>query len=104
MSKLFEALKLSPALAAALEKESITIPTEVQNRVIPLVLENRDLIVQSETGTGKTLAYLLPLFEKMEALGQEMMVIILVPTHELAIQIQRQCERLKVNNYHHFLT
>lgn len=98
MAELFENLNLNPSLVAALKKENITVPTEIQRKVIPEVMKNKDLIVQSETGTGKTLAYLLPLFEKLNIENREMQAIILVPTHELAIQIQRQIELLSLNS------
>ena len=62
----FSSLNMHPSLATALEKEGIITPTEVQRKVIPEALKNKDLVVQSETGTGKTLAYLLPLFEKID--------------------------------------
>ncbi len=89
---------LNSAVAAALQKEDITVPTEVQATAIPLALQNKDLIVQSQTGTGKTLAFLLPLFEKLQPQRRETQAIILVPTHELAMQIQRQIERLAQNS------
>jgi superfamily II DNA/RNA helicase len=89
---------LSPALAAALLKENIIAPTDVQTAVIPQALQNRDLIVQSQTGTGKTLAYLLPLFERLNPAMRQTQALILAPTHELAIQIQRQIERLALNS------
>lgn len=98
MAESFEALNLNPSLVTALEKENITMPTEIQEKAIPEALKNKDLIVQSETGTGKTLAYLLPLFEKINTSTREMQAIVLVPTHELAIQIQRQIERLSENS------
>lgn len=98
MSELFTGLNLNPALITALEKENITIPTEIQQKVIPRAMESIDLIAQSETGTGKTLAYLLPIFEKVDISKKEMQVLILVPTHELAIQVQRQVERLSRNS------
>lgn len=89
---------VSPQVAGALQKEGITVPTEVQSAAIPLALQNKDLIVQSQTGTGKTLAFLLPLFERLQPQKRETQAIILVPTHELAIQIQRQIERLAQNS------
>ena len=98
MIKLFAELDLHPSLIAALEKENITSPTEVQRRVIPEMLKNRDLIVQSQTGTGKTLAYLLPLFKKINFMAREMQAVVLVPTHELAIQVQRVIENLSKNS------
>ncbi|MBS3950948.1 MAG: DEAD/DEAH box helicase [Peptococcaceae bacterium] len=98
MIKLFSHLKMHPSLAVALHAEGITTPTDVQRSVIPEALKNKDLVVQSETGTGKTLAYLLPLFEKIDPVRKEMQAIILAPTHELAIQILRQIERLSENS------
>lgn len=98
MIDLLNNLNMNPSLVEALRKEDITTPTEIQRRVIPEVLKNKDLIVQSETGTGKTLAYLLPLFEKIDTSKKEMQTIILAPTHELAIQILRQVELLSQNS------
>ncbi|MDP4093628.1 MAG: DEAD/DEAH box helicase [Bacillota bacterium] len=98
MIELFKALNMDPSLADALKKENITVPTEIQKKVIPEALKNKDLIVQSETGTGKTLAYLLPLYKKLNTSSKEMQAIILAPTHELAMQIQRQIERLSQNS------
>lgn len=98
MKELFEKLNMDASLLKALEKEKITAPTGIQEKVIPEMLGNRDLIVQSETGTGKTLAYLLPLFCKINASAREMQAIILVPTHELAIQVLRVIELLSQNS------
>ena len=89
---------LNSQITLALQKEDITVPTDVQAQVIPLSLQNKDLIVQSQTGTGKTLSFLLPLFERLQPTRRETQAIILVPTHELAIQIQRQIERLSLNS------
>lgn len=96
--KMFDNMNLNKSLINALEIEKITIPTEIQRKVIPVALENKDVIAQSETGTGKTLAYLLPLYHKLNSLNREMQAIIMVPTHELAIQVQRQIERLSLNS------
>jgi superfamily II DNA/RNA helicase len=98
MIMLFKELDLNVSILEALKKDRITIPTEIQKRVIPEVLKNKDLIVQSETGTGKTLAYVLPLFKKINTSAREMQAIILVPTHELAIQVQRVIENLSQNS------
>lgn len=95
---MFEELGIRSTLIDALRNENITRPTDVQVKAIPPALKNRDLIVQSETGTGKTLAFLLPLFEKLDFSKKEMQAIVLAPTHELAIQILRQIERLSGNS------
>jgi superfamily II DNA/RNA helicase len=98
MKELFKENNIDASLLKALEAEKITTPTEVQKKVIPEMLGNKDLIVQSETGTGKTLAYLIPLFCKINAAVREMQAIILVPTHELAIQVLRVIELLSRNS------
>lgn len=95
---LFETMELNKSLVEALKKVNITVPTEIQTKVIPEAQKNKDLIIQSETGTGKTLAYLLPLFEKIDTQKKEMQAIVLVPTHELAIQVERQIEMLSQNS------
>ncbi len=94
MEDKFEELGLDPSLVKALEIEKICSATNIQSKVIPQMKKSEDLIFQSATGTGKTLAYLLPLFEKIIKSPNDMRAIILAPTHELVIQIQRQMERL----------
>jgi superfamily II DNA/RNA helicase len=82
----------------ALQEEKITNPTKVQEEVCPLIIEGKDVIAQSETGSGKTLAYLVPIFEKLKEIQNMNQVIILVPTHELAMQVHKQVERLSSNS------
>lgn len=87
-------LSVALPLIQGLAKAGITQPTDIQCEVIPLALAGKDIIGQSPTGTGKTLAYLLPLFHKIDTAKRETQAFILAPTHELAIQIQRQIELL----------
>ena len=94
----FDQLNLKETLVAALKKEGIVEPTAIQEKVIPFALENRDILGQSETGSGKTLAYLLPILQKTDPQKREAQAIILSPTHELAVQIQRQIEILIKNS------
>lgn len=98
MEQLFENMELDKSLVKALKKVNITVPTDIQQKAIPESLMNRDIIMQSSTGTGKTLAYLLPLFMKLAVDKKEMQALILVPTHELAIQVERQIELLSQNS------
>lgn len=98
MSKLFNNMELDKTLVSALEIEHITDPTDIQLKVIPVLLLSKDVVYQSPTATGKTLAYLLPLFDKLKKSPQGMNTIILAPTHELVIQIHRQIERLAQNS------
>ena len=69
---------------------------EVQRRAIPLILEDRDLMVQARTGTGKTGAFLLPLFELLDHTKQQTQALILTPTRELARQIHGEFEQMKL--------
>jgi len=98
MDNTFDELGLSQNLVNALKKVNITNPTEIQSNSIPWSLTNRDIIGQSQTGSGKTLAYLLPLFSKISIEKREMQAIILVPTHELAMQIDKQIRTLSENS------
>ena len=68
----------------------------VQQKAIPYALDKRDLIVQSQTGSGKTGAFLLPLFDLLDPDTQEQQVLILTPTRELARQIHEEFERMKI--------
>lgn len=80
-----------------LEKNGITIPTKIQEIVIPIILDNKDCIFTSKTGSGKTLAYLLPIFKKIDVNLNKPQVMILSPTQELASQIYKQAKMIDEN-------
>ncbi len=90
----FSELGLLPVLEEALLKENITVPTPIQVESAPTLLEGKDAYISSETGTGKTLAFLLPLFCKIDPAQKSVQTIVLAPTHELALQVQEQATRL----------
>lgn len=94
----FQDLGLNENLIKGLAKEEITVPTDIQSKVIPPLLANKDIIGQSETGSGKTLAYLLPIFQKIKCDKREMQAIVLAPTHELVMQIDREIKLLAENS------
>lgn len=94
MSQAFIELGIGIPLAAALQKSDITEPTPIQAQVVPLILAGQDVIGQSATGTGKTLAYLLPVLQSIDAAKRELQAVVLAPTYELAMQIHRQAELL----------
>ncbi|NBV86387.1 MAG: DEAD/DEAH box helicase [Verrucomicrobia bacterium] len=94
----FSDLGTTPPLIAALAKQHITEPTPIQRLAIPAVAEGKDVYIHAETGSGKTLAYLLPLFARLELKQDITQVVIIAPTHELAIQIQRQACDLAQNS------
>jgi ATP-dependent RNA helicase RhlE len=89
----FESLGLSAALLRAVADQGYTQPTPIQSRVIPVVLEGRDVMAGAQTGTGKTAGFTLPLLQRLAAsspaAGQRRHVraLILTPTRELAAQV-----------------
>ena len=93
----FTDLQLPPDLIAALAKQQITEPTPIQVAALPVLLDGKDAYLHAETGTGKTLAYVLPIFCRLDAAQAMTQAAILAPTHELAIQIHRQCCDLAQN-------
>lgn len=95
--KTFADAGVPPSLVAALDKQGIREPTAIQSEALPLLLAGRDVYLNSETGTGKTLAYLLPLFCRLAPELEAVQAVIIAPTHELAIQIQRQAGLLAQN-------
>jgi ATP-dependent RNA helicase RhlE len=87
----FSELPLSPALQSNLDQHGFVQPTPVQALAIPQQLLGHDLVITAQTGTGKTLAFLLPLLEKLTKRSNlpGVSALILTPTRELAIQISQ---------------
>lgn len=88
----FERLNLSKEILHAIEEQGYTAPTEIQSRVIPLVLQEKDILGGAQTGTGKTASFMLPLLHLLaenppEKKTRNPRVLILVPTRELAAQV-----------------
>ncbi|WP_081414218.1 DEAD/DEAH box helicase [Metabacillus indicus] len=90
----FSELGISEKTAAALKRQGISAPTPIQEKTIPAALEGLDLIAKAQTGTGKTLAFVLPILEKIEVERNELQALILAPTRELAIQITAEIKKL----------
>lgn len=89
----FAAIGIQEDLVARLSEFGITDPSPVQEQTIPLLLEGRDVLAASQTGTGKTLAYLLPLIQGINPEHRVVQKVVLAPTQELAMQILREAER-----------
>lgn len=77
-----------------LRGNGIINPTPVQVQVIPVLMAGKDVIAQAQTGTGKTLAFLLPILEKIEANKPHVQALIITPTRELASQITNEAKKL----------
>lgn len=83
----FAALGVIPVLTEVLNKQGIKVATPVQEKAIPAIFKGRDVIAKSQTGTGKTLAYLLPLVQRIQTERDEVQALILTPTRELSKQV-----------------
>lgn len=94
MEQTFTALGLPEALAAALRAQGILTPLPVQTAAVPRLLAGENLLVQAPTGTGKTLAYLLPILARLDAALPQVQAVVLAPTQELSIQIARTAREL----------
>ncbi|HYL92806.1 MAG TPA: DEAD/DEAH box helicase [Alphaproteobacteria bacterium] len=92
----FTELPISPYLQDRLSAAEFITPTEVQFAAIPHVVSGKDVIATAQTGTGKTLAFLVPIMDKlMQQPESRLGALVLVPTRELALQIGRQYEQLR---------
>lgn len=85
-------------LDTGLKKQGITEANPVQENIYKNFMEHKDIIARAQTGTGKTLAYLIPLFQKINTDEHNNQCIIMVPTYELAIQVHKQIELLANNS------
>ncbi|MDZ7807513.1 MAG: DEAD/DEAH box helicase [Gracilimonas sp.] len=86
----FKELGLSPEICKAVEDLGFQTPTEVQERAIPTILASqRDLVALAQTGTGKTGAFGMPVLQQVDANSNNVQVLVLSPTRELAIQIEK---------------
>jgi ATP-dependent RNA helicase RhlE len=92
----FSEFSVSPSMKARLKAGKFLVPTPVQAAAIPQALEGKDLIATAQTGTGKTLAFLIPVMEKLaKQSARGVSALVLVPTRELAMQVVAQFNTLK---------
>ncbi len=83
----FADLGLVEPLLRAVDDAGYESPSPIQQRVIPLLLEGRDVIGQAQTGTGKTAAFILPILQQIDLSRAQVQALVLAPTRELAIQV-----------------
>ncbi|MDS0524542.1 DEAD/DEAH box helicase [Clostridium sp. SHJSY1] len=91
----FSELGISKDIINKLKENGIKTPTPIQCECISIIKDKKDVIAEADTGTGKTLAFLLPLFENMNSKSNFTEVLVLTPTRELAIQIYDEANKLK---------
>lgn len=84
-------------LITNLNNQGIKIPTAVQEQTIPKIMKSKDVMAEAQTGTGKTLAFLLPMFQKFDTDSKNIQGLILTPTRELALQITEEAKKLAIN-------
>lgn len=85
--KTFQTLGITPELTNLLHMQGINEPTAIQAQSIPAIFKGRDILAQAQTGTGKTLAFLLPALQQIRTDLSREQVLIVAPTRELAKQI-----------------
>ncbi len=100
----FNNLGLSETCAAHLESLGFVEPTEIQTKTIPLILEGHDIVGQSQTGTGKTAAYALPILEQVDIKNPSVQSLILTPTRELAQQVAEAIKDFSTERRLHIIT
>ena len=91
----FKQLGISDNITSILKTSGIINPTEIQEKRIKDILNGKDIIAEAQTGTGKTLAFLLPIFENIKPNSKDIECLIITPTRELALQITEEAEKLK---------
>lgn len=90
----FKQYKLSDEILKALEGIGYKEPSDVQKEVIPKILEGNDIVVKSQTGSGKTAAFAIPMCEKITWDENKPQVLVLTPTRELAIQVKEEIKNI----------
>ena len=93
MTTSFRQFALREELQRALDEAGYATPTPIQEKAIPFVLNGHDLVGVAQTGTGKTLAYLLPILQAFKSGGDGPHAVVVCPTRELAIQVAGEAER-----------
>ena len=91
----FRDLNLSNPLWNALEDAGMVHPTTIQKKALPVIMSGRDVQAIAQTGTGKTIAYLLPLMKSWTfTKSRHASILIIVPTRELAVQVMEEAHML----------
>ncbi|HEX3798914.1 MAG TPA: DEAD/DEAH box helicase [Verrucomicrobiae bacterium] len=93
-TKLFSELGISPELLKAIDKLGFEQASPIQAEAIPVLLQGRDVVGQSRTGSGKTAAFAVPAIEKVDPQLRAVQMVILCPTRELAVQVSEEVHKL----------
>lgn len=93
MNTAFSSLKISPQLLRLIETMGYSQMTPIQAASIPILMSGKDLVGQSQTGSGKTAAFIIPILEKIDVSSRNPQALILCPTRELCDQVMRECKK-----------
>lgn len=93
-TRTFAQMPLQAELKAAIARKGFEFPTEIQDKTLESLLEGRDLLGIAQTGTGKTGAFLIPLINRLLEQGRNFQTLVLVPTRELAVQVEDEFKSL----------
>ena len=91
-SNTFYGLGIAPKILEILGRMNFTVPTPIQHKAIPVAIEGKDIIGVAQTGTGKTLAFAIPIIQRLSQTKGR--ALILVPTRELALQVDETFQKL----------
>src|SRR6185436_18721190 len=94
--KLFSELGLSAELLKAIDKLGFEQAAPIQAEAIPVLMQGKDVVGQSQTGSGKTAAFAIPAIEKTDSNLRRVQVLILCPTRELAVQVSEEVHKLAI--------
>ncbi len=100
----FQSLGLSETRVNLLEAMGFVSPTNIQEQAIPLLLSGRDVVGQSQTGTGKTAAYSLPMLDQINTKNPKVQALVLTPTRELAQQVAEAIKEFSGDRHLYILT
>ncbi|HKL11942.1 MAG TPA: DEAD/DEAH box helicase, partial [Clostridia bacterium] len=90
----FRSLGANEEMTAKLNRNGIVSPTPIQMISIPRIIEGKDIMAEAQTGTGKTLAFLVPMLQSLERDSKHIQGLVLAPTRELAMQISSEAKKL----------
>jgi len=100
MENKFDVLGISPAILQAIEEMGFEVPTEVQSKAIPQILNKEDMIVVSKTGSGKTAVFGIPILQMTDSEAEGPQGLILTPTRELAVQVDSDLKQMSKHLKH----
>ncbi|MDA4118417.1 MAG: DEAD/DEAH box helicase [Thaumarchaeota archaeon] len=90
----FEVMELAPPILRGIQRMGFAKPSPIQERTIGPLLKGRDVIGQAKTGSGKTVAFSLPLLQSVDERNRQVQALVLAPTRELAVQITQEMRKL----------